>query len=213
MRMRTGALAALLALAACGDEDRTYTGFTASIDKTSTSADDTTGVPAPAVPHPPDTLLEKSPPQVAFAVALGPVASARVRGTGQVKAVGKSTSIAVALAEGVQGATYEGAVRQGSCAGVGASVASLFPVSADSLGNGRASSDVSLPIDSLLGAPHVVVYGRGGRPEACAPLRAGAAPPPARGAQPPASRSAEPYDSAPPPPARDTVRADTARGR
>ena len=49
-------------------------------------------------------------------------------------------------------------------------VLSLFPVSADSLGAGRAISDLPLAIDSLTGKPHVIVYGRGGRPETCAAI-------------------------------------------
>jgi hypothetical protein len=169
MRARMGLMAMLLALAACGDEDKAQTGYTPSNDKASTSAGDTAATPARAA-NLPDTLPHKAPPQDTFAIALAPVEGATVRGTGRVAAVGKSTSIAVALTQGIRGATYEGAVRQGICAGMGSSVASLLPVSADSLGSGRASSDVVVPIDSLTSRPHVVVYGRGGRPEACAQL-------------------------------------------
>jgi hypothetical protein len=162
-------LAVLLALSACGDEDRTQTDFTASIDKTSTSADDTAAVPARAVPVP-DTAEKPPPPQGTVGIALAPLGRATLRGSGEVKAVGKATSISVALSQGIAGATYEGAVRQGGCAAMGATVASLFPVSADSLGAGRASSDVNVPIDSLTAKPHVIVYGRGGRPETCAAI-------------------------------------------
>jgi hypothetical protein len=159
----------VLLAAACGDEDRTQTEFTASIDKTSTSADDTAAVPARAVPVP-DTLEQPAPPQVTVALALLPLGRATVRGSGQAKAVGKATSVAVALSQGIAGVTYEGAIRQGGCQAMGASVASLYPVSADSLGSGRVSSDVNVPIDSLTAKPHVIVYGRGGRPETCAAI-------------------------------------------
>jgi|GEM_PF-2953595 len=159
----------LLLLLACGDEDRTQTSYTASNDKTSTSADDTAARPARAVPVP-DTLPHKAPPQVAVAITLAPLGRATVRGTGQVAAVGKSTSVAVTLSQGIAGATYEGAVRQGGCAAMGPAVGSLFPVSADSLGGGRASSDLPMGIDSLTRKPHVIVYGRGGRPETCAQI-------------------------------------------
>jgi hypothetical protein len=165
-------------LAGCGDEDRTQTEYTPSNDKTSTSSDDTTAVPARAVPWP-DTLPAPLPPQDTFAVTLAPLGTARLRGSGQVAAAGTATSVAVTLAQAAGGATYEGAVRQGSCARMGAAVASLVPATADSLGGGRASSDVPVPVDSLTGAPHVLVYGRGGRPEACGAIRPGSPPPPA----------------------------------
>lgn len=198
---RTALLAALLALAACGDEDRTQTDYTASIDKTSTSADDTAAVPARVAPRP-DTPAVPLPPQDTFAIALMPLGNATVRGSGQVAAAARSASISVTLANAVRGATYEGAVRQGVCARLGAGVASLFPVSADSLGAGRASSDVPVSIDSLTKSPHVVVYGRGGRPEACAPVRpsAPAALPPPPSAPPPTTATPGPRDTTPPPP-------------
>lgn len=191
MRVRTTTLAALLlALAACGDEDKTQTDYTPSNDRTSTSADDTASSPAPAVAVR-DTALEKSPPQDTFALTLAPLGTSRVRGSGQVGAAGKASSVSVRLTGGSPGATYEGAIRQGTCGGAGASIASLFPVSADSLGNGQADSDVSVPIDSLTKKPHVVVYGPGGRPVTCGPIPGSPAP-------------------RPPGPARkDTVAADT----
>jgi hypothetical protein len=162
-------LTVLLLAAACGDEDRTQTEFTASIDKTSTSADDTAAIPARAVPVP-DTLEQAAPPQGTAAISLAPLGRAMVRGSGEVKAVGKASSVSVALTQGIAGATYEGAIRQGGCAAMGSSVASLLPATADSLGSGRAQSDVNVPIDSLTASPHVIVYGRGGRPETCAQI-------------------------------------------
>jgi len=203
MRPRTALLAALIALAACGDEDRTPRDYTASIDKTSTSADDTAATPAPVIADPADTAAKPAPPQVTIPLFLDPLGRSTARGSGEAKAVGKSTSISVDLARAVAGATYEGAVRQGSCAGAGSTIASLHPVTADSLGTGRASSDVSLPIDSLTKQPHVVVYGRGGRPETCAAIgRAG----PALPVAPQPAPTAVPKQSDDPPP-------DSAKGR
>ena len=158
-----------LALAACGDEDKTQTEYTASNDKSSTSADDTASQPA-AIVRFADSLPHKAPPQVTVPITLAPLGAATARGTGQVKAVGKSTSVSVTLAQAVAGATYEGAVRQGGCQAMGPAVGSLFPVSADSLGAGRATSGLPIAIDSLTGKPHVIVYGRGGRPETCAAI-------------------------------------------
>ena len=182
-------------LAACGDEDKTQTHYTPSNDKSSTSADDTAATPARAVPLP-DTLPHRASPQVTVGITLAPLGRATLRGTGQVRAVGKATSATVALSQGIAGVTYEGAVRQGGCAAMGPAVGSLVPVSADSLGNGRATSDLPIPVDSLTARPHVVVYGRGGRPETCAQIG--------------------PPSTTPPPPARPDVinvpYADTAGG-
>ena len=170
-------LALLFLLAGCGDEDRTQTGYTPSNDRTSTSSDDTTAVPARAVAWP-DTAPAPLPPQDTLGLALAPLGSAAVRGSGRVAAVGMGTSISVVLAQAAGGATYEGAVRQGNCGRIGPSVAALVPATADTLGAGQASSDVPVPIDSLTGSPHVVVYGRGGRPEACGPVGGAAVPTP-----------------------------------
>ncbi|HEX8360447.1 MAG TPA: hypothetical protein VF613_10080 [Longimicrobium sp.] len=198
---RTAGLLILLLLGACGDEDRTQSEYIPSNDKTSTSADDTAHRPARMVAIP-DTAAKPEPPQDTLPLALARLGAALVQGSGQVAAVGKSTSVSVALARGSGGATYEGSIRQGVCARTGSTIASLFPVSADSLGNGRASSDVPVPIDSLTGAPHVVVYGRGGRPEVCGPIapRSLPLPPPLaereNTAPPQVRRAATPPDSA-----------------
>ena len=166
---RTAGLLLLVLLGACGDEDRTQSEYTPSNDKTSTSADDTAHHPA-RVAATPDTAAKPDPPQDTLPLALARLGDELVQGSGQAAAVGKSTSISVALARGAGGATYEGAVRQGECRRLGSTIASLVPVSADSLGNGRASSDVPVPIDSLTRGRYVVVYGRGGRPEVCGPI-------------------------------------------
>lgn len=178
MRPRTGLLVVLLALSGCGDEDQTQTEYTPSNDRTATSTDDSTAVPARAVPGVADTLIDPLPPRGTASVALVPLRPNAVRGNGLLASAGGGTSVSVALSGGAAGATYEGAVRQGVCARIGSAVASLVPATADSLGNGQAASDVLVPLDSLTGAPHVVVYGRGGRPEACGAVGARAAPPP-----------------------------------
>jgi hypothetical protein len=170
-------LAVLVVLASCGDEDYSPVNFTPSNDRTSTSAGDSAITPAEAVP-PRDTLPEKAPPQDTFAITLAPLPHSLARGTGQVAAAGKATAISVTLARAAWGQTYEGAVRQGACDALGPAVAPLIPVSADSLGAGAAASDIPVPIDSLTRKPHVVVYGRGGRGEACAPIPSRVAPPP-----------------------------------
>lgn len=195
MRGCTAGVLALLALAGCGDEDRTQTDYTPSNDYTRTAADDSAVSPAPAT-APPDTVPEKAPPQDTFALALAPLGRATVRGTGQVAAAGRATSIFVTLTQGVRGATYEGAVRQGRCDAMGATIASLVPVTADSaMRRGQAASDVSVPLDSLTGAPHVVVYGRGGRPEACAAIARPSSMPPAPPPAPPLQPVRPPQDT------------------
>ena len=201
---RTAGLLVLLALAACGDEDRTQTAYTPSNDKTSTGADDTTDVPARVVAIP-DTAPVAAPPQDTLPLALARLGNALVQGSGEVAAVGKSTSISVALSRGAGGATYEGSVRQGECARTGSTIASLIPVSADSLGNGRASSDVPVPIDSLTRGRHVVVYGRGGRSEVCGPIS------PRASARPALPAPVPERENTAPPPRRESPPADSTR--
>lgn len=164
----------MMILVGCGDEDRTPAQYTPSSDETSTSADDSTLVPARAVPVR-DTAPAPPPAPRVIAFALAPLGAGTLRGSGEAASAGSGTSVSVALAQGARGATYQGAVRQGNCARMGAEIASLVPASVDSLGAGRAAGDVPVPIDSLAGAPHVIVYGRGGRPETCGPIGGAAA--------------------------------------
>jgi hypothetical protein len=167
----------LLLLSACGDEDRTQTDYTASLDKASTSSDDTAAAPARAAPGVEDTLPSPARPAAIASLALQPVVGDSVTGTGQAKSVGNATSVSVALAHGASGTSYAGAVRQGVCLRPGTTIASLVPATTDSLGRGQASSDIPVPLDSLLRRPHVVVYGAGGRVQTCAAL-SGRAPTP-----------------------------------
>ncbi|MBW3654460.1 MAG: hypothetical protein KY444_00005 [Gemmatimonadetes bacterium] len=202
MKPSTRTMVVLLALAACGDEDRTPAHFTPSNDRLATSAGDSALRPAAAVPIL-DTLPKKAPPQDTFALAFAPLPYAGARGTGQVAAAGKATAISVSLQQAAWGQSYEGSIRQGACDAMGPAVASLNPATADSLGRGQASSDVSVPIDSLTKKPHVVVYGRGGRGEACAAIPSAAprpAPPPPAPAATERPRALPPVREMPSPP-------------
>lgn len=167
MRAWALCLGVLLPLAACGEEDRTPSHFTPSSDRRATSADDTLTRLASAVPGAIEPPRRPLPPPAAAGVALSPTDTASLRGIGRLAGAGRLTSVSVALTGGKAGTSYQGAIRQGGCARTGATVASLNPVSADSLGLGAASTHVSVPIDSVLGGRHVVVYGKGGRPETC----------------------------------------------
>lgn len=210
--MKTVVLGLLLmagpGLGRCYDEDRSPTEYTAAAEKSSTSSNDTTSAPASVVPGVTDTTSDPLPPPRAAAVVLTPLGQGpggtplllapmaeRVRGTAQLRSAGGGSLVLTTLAQGKASTTYDGAIRQGRCTRLGANVASLLPVTVDSLGGGRAASDVPVPMDSLLGRPHVLVYGKGGRPESCADLSAPApAPPP-----PPPPAPLRP-DSAPRPP-------------
>lgn len=161
---------------ACGAENRTPTHFTPSNDKTATSKNDTVAVPASAVPG---RQLPPLPPpgsRGSASLALASIDTAALRGAARLTGIGGLTTVTVSLAQGKGGITYEGAIRQGVCQRMGATVASLHPISADSLsGAGAASTDVPVPLDSLLSRAHVVVYGKGGRPETCAAIGPAAA--------------------------------------
>lgn len=172
-----GLVVLLSGLVACGDENRTPTHFTPSSDKNATSGNDTTIKPAPAVPGGLLPPMKSVPPQDTAVLTLAAVDTSTLRGSAQLAAFGRMTSVSVTIAQGHVGTTYEGAIRQGSCGRMGPTVTSLNPVSADSLGTGAVATDVSVPIDSLLGSRHVVVYGKGGRPQMCGAVGSPATPP------------------------------------
>ena len=161
-------------LAACGGDDGPRE-ETPSNDRTSTSL--AVDSAAPAAPDRTDTTFVPSS-VMGTAFLLAPVAGSAVAGDAQLVANGERTAVEVSLRGATAGATYEGSVRQGSCERMGSNVASLNPASADSLGRARSQTDIAVPIDSLVGSPHVVAYGPGGRPESCGDIpRAGARPP------------------------------------
>jgi hypothetical protein len=164
------ALAALLALAGCGDENRTQVEATPSIERIATSANDTTAPPAPAAeaPLPVPPVPASAPPPLPLAFA--PAGEGGVSGSGTLKATGGATEYSARLRGVPAGATFSGAVRAGSCARVGPTIAWLVPASAGPEGTGSASGDIPVPLDSLVRTPHVVVYGPGGRPATCAPV-------------------------------------------
>ena len=136
------AVLALSLLGACGDEDRTGTEGTPANDRSSV---------APA----------------SLSFALLPPIGESVVGRVDVTAKGRSSTVAVWLGEGRSRTSYDGAIRLGSCESLGATVASLVPATADSAGVGRAQSDISIPLDSLMKTPMALVYGVGGRPATC----------------------------------------------
>jgi hypothetical protein len=165
---------ALLLIVGCGDPDLSRVEETPANVSHARSANNTPTEPAAVVPGVSDTVPAPPPPARAAYVALAPVDRPPLSGEAQLATAGTGTAVTVALREGHDGATYSGAIREGSCARIGSSVASLNPVSTDSAGTGASESSISVPMDSLLGHPHVVVFGPGGRPHACGALRPGA---------------------------------------
>jgi hypothetical protein len=163
--------AAAALLAACGDENRSLLTSTPAANRISTSGNDTTHAPKPVVPGVEDTVHHPLPPPRAATALLAPLGASTLRGSARIATAGTGTAVSVSLAGGHALMTYAGAIRAGSCERAGVSVASLVPVTADSLGNGASASDVPLSVDSLLHHPFVVVFGPGGRPRACGAIR------------------------------------------
>ena len=172
--MRRIAWLMLLGLAACGDEDRTQTDYTASNEKTSTSRDERPAVPAPAAPGANDTSVLPLPPAGSIGLSLRPLGGDSSGGAARLRAQGRRTVYSVQLSRAAAGHAYAGEIRLGVCAQPGPSLTSLNPAVVDSAGRGAAAGDVAVPLDSLLSSAHVLVYGRGGRPEACGEIRPGA---------------------------------------
>jgi hypothetical protein len=163
----TPALVLLLALLACGDENRTPVTETPASDRTSVSGNDTTHAPAQVIPGVSDTTPRPLPPPRTATAALAPLGESSLRGEVRLRTVAARTAVDARLAGGHGSMTYAGAVRAGSCGAMGPTVAALVPATADSLGGGRSASDLGFSLDSLLRHPHVVAFGPGGRPEVC----------------------------------------------
>jgi hypothetical protein len=123
------------------------------------------------VPGVEDTEHHPLPPPRTAGALLAPLGASTLRGAAQIATAGTGTAISVTLAGGHASMTYAGAIRAGSCELAGVAVASLVPITVDSLGNGASASDVALSVDSLLHHPFVVVFGPGGRPVTCGPIR------------------------------------------
>jgi hypothetical protein len=83
------------------------------------------------------------------------------------KANGNSTVVTVGLLSQTGGGDYEGAIYRGRCEKIGPSLTDLHPVTTDSLGKGRSASFINVPLDTLQVREHVMVFGKGGRREAC----------------------------------------------
>lgn len=170
------AIVLALSLCACGDERRTPAEYTTSLERTSTSSNDTALIPARATPPGSrDTLYTPAATAVRFVLAA--LGGSLVRGEVDLAASGERSTFHVGLVGGHPGTTYDGAVRLGSCRSPGATLTSLNPVTADSLGRGRAVTDVHIPADSVRKDPLVVTYGKGGRPEACGAIPGSTVPP------------------------------------
>jgi hypothetical protein len=170
MRDRLPCLALLLALTACGDASRTQSGYVPSNIRIATASSDTIVALAPVVLGTPDTAVPPPASPTAAAgleVTLASLGGSPLRGLADLTAIGASTAVATHVLGGHGGATYSGAVRLGTCGAMGASVGSLNPVTADSIGTGASASRLSIPLDSLLRVPTVVVFGPGGRPQVC----------------------------------------------
>lgn len=173
-------LIALLLLGACGDINHTATDYTQSSSRLATAGNNVVPRYSPVAPGalPPTTgLPRRSAPPSVVSVALSPRPSRALRGSGRLESAGSSTLVQVELGAGASHTTYEGAVRRGNCDMIGSRVASLVPVSADSEGAGRSASLVTVPVTHLLKAPHVLVFGPGGRVEACGAVASSIAPP------------------------------------
>jgi hypothetical protein len=153
---------------ACGEEKRTPLSYTEATEQTATSVADTATRPRPVIPNPQDTLVVPSPSSTgSMTIALAPSTSPALRGSATLKANGNSTIVSVTLQSQSGGGNYEGVIHQGRCAHIGPQLTDLHPVTTDSLGKGRSASFINVPLDTLQVRPHVMVYGTGGRRQAC----------------------------------------------
>ena len=121
-----------------------------------------------------DTSVLPLPPAGSNGLSLRPLGGDSSGGAARLRAQGRRTVYSVQLSRAAAGHAYAGEIRLGVCAQPGPSLTSLNPAVVDSAGRGAAAGDVAVPLDSLLSSAHVLVYGRGGRPEVCGEIRPGA---------------------------------------
>ena len=166
------ALLALSLLSGCGEEDRTGTEATPANDRNSVATDDANPRLREIARDRADTL-RVGPAPARLSMDLLPTLDHPLAGRVDLVAKGRSTSVSVAVTQGVPGTSYEGAIRLGDCRRLGPNVAALVPATADSAGVGASSSDISIPMDSLMSTPMAIVFGQGGRPSTCGSISPG----------------------------------------
>ena len=161
-------IAVWLVCGACTEEERTPLTFTESTEQSATSIADTATRPRPVIPDPQDTLVVPAPSSTgSLTIALARQTSPSLEGSATLKANGNSTIVTVGLHSQTGSGTYEGVIYRGRCAKIGPQLTDLHPVTTDSLGRGRSASFINVPLDTLQVREHVMVYGKGGRREAC----------------------------------------------
>jgi hypothetical protein len=166
--MKKTALLVVLLCGACGEEKRTPLNFTEATEQTATSVADTSTRPRSVIPNPQDTLIVPAPSSTgSVTIGLAPATSPALRGNATLKANGNSTIVSVTLESQTGGGNYEGVIHSGRCAQIGPQLTDLHPVTTDSLGKGRSASFINVPLDTLQVRPHAMVYGTGGRRQAC----------------------------------------------
>jgi hypothetical protein len=164
-------LAGLLMCVACSEEKRTPLHFTEATEQTATSIADTATRPRSVIENPQDTLVVPAPSSTgSVTITLTPATSPSLKGSATLKANGNSSIVTVALQSQAGSGTYEGVIYSGRCAQIGPQLTDLHPVTTDSLGKGRSASFINVPLDTLQVRPHVMVYGTGGRRQACGEL-------------------------------------------
>ena len=95
--------------------------------------------------------------------------------TGQVeiRAMGEGTELRVMLMGATEG-VHQGMIHAGTCDAPGEVVTQLQPITADATGNGETTSEVSVPLSTVMNGSHIVVYhaagGEPGQPVACASI-------------------------------------------
>lgn len=159
-------ISVMLITGACGREERTQTAFTPALERTSVTGD-SMSLLAPAVAVLPDTTAADTSSAAATTLRLESLGEQRLTGDVTLARAGTATRVVASLSGGTAGQTYGGMIRRGTCAAIGSRVAALVPATADSAGAATSVSDATAPLQSLRTAPHIVVFGKNNRPQAC----------------------------------------------
>jgi hypothetical protein len=121
--------------------------------------------------EPPTTAPEAG----SFMAQFQPINESGASGQVELSALGEATSVRVTLSGAGEGA-HQGHIHTGTCDAPGDVVAPLSPITSDAAGAGEGTSEVSVPLATVMDGNHIVLYheagGEPGAPVACAPIPA-----------------------------------------
>lgn len=155
------ALAVVVVLTACADEDRPQEVVSDSSVAGPWAEPDLVGDPAAMAP------------MGGMVAQMNPIEGSGVGGEITITDRANQTEVMVRLTGTAPSGSHPGHIHSGTCENIGGVVQALEPIIADNTGTGTMTTTVNIPPMTLMSGNHVVVYhGDGGSPITCAAIPA-----------------------------------------